>query len=167
MILLAQNRDCASQRATCPISRSRFSSDRMAMASLAMVFTSPTSARNPVLPCSITSGTPPTAVPTAGTSQAMASRAARPKDSISLGTSIRSAIESFSLTRSTLPRNSTFLRSPFLLTSHSARERSGPSPMQQPRWNPLLHPVENLDDVANALHGPEIGNVDQDALVGS
>ena len=62
-----------------------------------------------------------------------ASSAARPKDSISLGTSMRSAMESFSFTRSTLPRNSTCLRRPFCPTSHSARERQGPSPISSSR----------------------------------
>ena len=45
----------------------------------------------PVTPSWISSGTPPTLVPMVGTSQAIASSAASPKDSSSLGISIRSA----------------------------------------------------------------------------
>jgi len=63
-----------------------------------MVSTSPTSARNPLTPCSITSGTPPVRVATGTTSQAIPSNAASPNDSSSLGINITSESASFSRT---------------------------------------------------------------------
>ena len=61
-----------------------------------MASTSPTWARKPFFPCSTTSGRPPTLVAMGTTSQAIASSAASPNDSNSLGISIRSATRSFS-----------------------------------------------------------------------
>ncbi len=55
---------------------------------------------------------------------------------------------------------------PFFTASHSARERSGPSPMmQQPRGNFLLHAVEDFDHVFQPLHRPEVRQVHQDFFV--
>ncbi len=53
-------------------------------------------AQEAVPPSSITSGTPPTREAMGTTSQAIASSAASPNDSISLGSSITSAMASFS-----------------------------------------------------------------------
>ena len=99
------------------------------MAHRDMRSTSPTEARNPFFPSSITSGSPPTLVAIAGTSHAIASSAARPKDSSWLGKSMRSEIASFSCTLSCLPRKLTRFSSPRRRTCHSAAERSGPSPI--------------------------------------
>ncbi len=77
-----------------------------------MAATSPTAKSPAVTPSSISSGTPPTRVAMVGTLQAMASSAARPKDSSSLGMSIRSATGNNSCTRSCLPRNWTRFEDP-------------------------------------------------------
>jgi len=61
-----------------------------------MVSTSPTSAKNPVTPCSINSGTPPVRVAIGTTSQAMPSSAASPNVSSSLGINNTSEMASFS-----------------------------------------------------------------------
>src|SRR5262249_48067195 len=90
MILLEQKRAWASLRLALRISRSPSWSFRRSIAYRAMVSTSPTSARKPLLPCSITSGIPPTRVAIGTTSHAIASSAASPNDSSSLGCSMMS-----------------------------------------------------------------------------
>ena len=93
------------------------------MAAAAMASMSPTGKSRPLTPSSMSSGTPPTRVAMAGTLQAMASRAARPKDSISLGMSMRSARGSSSLTLSCLPRK--WMRSLMLCSRASRSACSG------------------------------------------
>ena len=93
-----------------------------------MASTSPTGARKPVTPSSTTSGTPPARAATTGTSQLMASSAARPKLSLLLGSRNRSLIPRMVCTSGNDPRNCVRPITPRSRARSKARDRSGPSP---------------------------------------
>ena len=121
--------------------------------------------RNPVTPCWITSGSPPTADATTGTSHAIASSAARPKLSCADGSRNRSATESSATMSSCSPRNSASPISPADVNRSCARCASGPSPTSSSRaFTRAAHAPEDLDDRVHALHGAEVGHVDDEVI---
>ena len=137
-----------------------------AIAAADMESMSPTSKRRPLWPSSISSGTPPTRVPIVGTLHAMASSAARPNDSISLGISIRSASGSSSLTLSCLPIK--WMRSCNVVLARKVLGDAAVGAVadeHQPRRHGFRDPGKDLDDVLNALHRTEVGEVDEKTLV--
>jgi hypothetical protein len=134
----------------------------------AMASTSPTLNSRPVTPSSISSGTPPTRVAMEGTLQAMASSAARPKDSNSLG--IRSKVgEREQLVDALLLAEEV----DFVLDMQVAGEPLGGRALgavanQDQLAAGFAHDLgEDLHHVGDALDGAEIGEVDQDASSGA
>ena len=106
----------------------KFSSCKIYMAFLTISSTSPTLLKKPVTPCTFSSGKPPVFDEITGTSQAMASRAAKPKLSFSEGIKNKSATDKTSSIASSFPTKRT--SSPRFISrlSCSIGPRSGPSP---------------------------------------
>src|ERR1700679_3419285 len=175
MMREAQKWSCAVWRAAMDRRSSSAGSLRMEMAPAAIPSTSPTSKSRPLacpplgpsllVPSSISSGTPPTRVAMAGTQQAMASSAARPKDSSSEGMSMRSERARSSLTFSCLPTKSTRSATPRRMARNSAAGRAGPSPIMSGRAGGGAA-GEGLDDVEDALDRGEVGEMDEQAFAG-
>ena len=140
----------------------RAPSSRIAKASWAMPSTSPTSRRKPVSSCTLTSDKPPTLEETTGTPAAMASRATRPKLSVSEGNNSRSEMSNGSMGFFTFPR-----------TPHP-----GPSPTpgsvlcaatvwpvthhEQGDFPIGAHAGEGVDGIQHPFHRTEIADMAED-----
>ena len=136
---------------------------RSAMALAAMPSRSARSWRNPVTPCAMTSGRPPTFDATTGTSQAMASSAARPKLSCADGNRKTSATESSGITSSCAPSISTSGAMFELPAEPVGRPELGPvADEQQPRRHRAADPGEDLHHRIDPLDGPEVRHVDHE-----
>src|SRR5215469_11553254 len=140
-----------------------FSSARRSIAYWAIVSTAPTSAMNPVLPCSMTSGSPPTRVVIGTTLQAIASSAASPNDSSSLGKQDRE----FLLYAILLSQKDDILVDSFLYCQpFGFRTIRAIADQKQFGRYLFANAIEDLDHICDALHGSEVGKMNEHLFTG-
>ena len=131
-----------------------------ARAAAAIASTSPTGQRKPVSPSSTTSGRPPTREAITGTPQDIASSAARPKLSVSLGSRKRSASRRTPGRSTRSPRNCDVGRRGRARAPGRDAWRSGPSPTRRKAGRAARRAgARRRDDVVDALERAEVRDV--------
>ncbi len=132
-----------------------------------MASTSPTGKSSPVTPSSMSSGTPPTRVAMEGNLAGHGLKSGEAEGFEFAGHQKQIGEREQFVDTLLLAEEVDALWMPRSWASHSAAERSGPSPIRSNCAGKLAHDAgKDLDHVDDALNRAEVGEVHQDGFVG-